>query len=52
MVFLKLVTFVWKWNPYAHGGLLMVLGLSLAVFAVSWAAVWLLRKIPGVKKVL
>lgn len=52
MVFLKLVTFVWRWNPYTHGGLLMVLGLSLCVFAVSWAAVWLLRMIPGVKKVL
>ena len=52
MAFLKLVTFVWKWNPYTHGGIVMVLGLSIAVFLVSLAAVAVLRKVPGIKKIL
>lgn len=52
MLFLKLVLVVWKWNPYSHGGFLVILALAIAVFLCSFGCIWLLKRIPGLKKIL
>ena len=50
MVFIKLVFRVWGVNAYAQPWIfvLTILGVTL----VSWLAIWLLRFIPGLKKIL
>lgn len=52
MVFLKFVMVYWGWNPYVHGGTGMVVLVTIAVFLCSFAVVWLLKKIPGLKQLL
>ncbi len=52
MAFLKAVLVYLQWNPYAHGGTMMVLLLALAVTILSFGCIWALKKIPGLKKLL
>ena len=52
MLFLKLVFAVLKFNPYNYGGFITVFATSVAVLAISFFTVWILRKIPAVRKVL
>lgn len=52
MIFLKVIMVYFKWDPYTHGGIFMVLLITLAVAIVSFVCVFLLKKIPGVKKLL
>ena len=52
MVLLKLVFAVWGFDPFDHGGLIMVFLISLAVFLVTFIVVRLLRFIPLVNKVI
>lgn len=52
MLFLKLTIVVWKWNPYAHGGVIMVIALTIAIAVVSFICVRLLKYVPGLKKLL
>ena len=52
MVFLKLVFAVWGFDPFDHGGLIMVFLISFAVFLVTFIVVRLLRFIPFVNKVI
>lgn len=52
MLFLKLVLVTFQWNPYAHGGILAVLGLTIAIGVVTFFCVWGLKKIPGICKLL
>lgn len=52
MVTLKCVLVYAGWNPYEHGGSWMVLLLTLGVLLVTFLVVWLLKKIPGVRKIL
>lgn len=52
MVFLKVIMVYCKWNPYAHGGTVMVFLLTLAAIAITFACVWILKKIPGLKHLL
>lgn len=50
MLFMKLCIRVWHLNPFGSPWLfpVMIVGIALA----SWLIIWLLRLIPGVKKVL
>lgn len=41
-----------KWNPYCHGGFFALLLTAAVTFAVSWAVTWLLKKVPGIQKIL
>lgn len=52
MLFLKLVFAVLKFNPFNYGGFITVFAISVVVLAISFFAVWILRKIPAVRKVL
>ena len=52
MAVLKTVLVVLGFDPYLYGGAPMVLGLCLAVFLVSLLAAWILKLIPGLKKLL
>ncbi len=52
MVLLKLIFFVWKFDPFNHGGLITVFLTALAVFIVTFIIVRLLRFIPFVNKVI
>lgn len=50
MLFIKLLIRVWGLNPFASPWMfpVMIVGIALA----SWLVIWLLRLIPGVKKVI
>ena len=52
MAVLKLVLVVWGFDPFAHGGAVTVLGISLAILAVSYAIVRLLKLIPFVNRII
>ena len=52
MAVLKLVFAVWKLDPFAHGGFITVLGISIAALAVSYVITKLLRYIPYVNKII
>ena len=52
MAALKAVLVVLGFDPYRHGGALTVLGLCLAVFFVSMLVTWVLKLIPGLRKLL
>ncbi|MBO6158010.1 MAG: acyltransferase [Firmicutes bacterium] len=52
MMFLKIGAFVIKFNPYPAGGIWTLLGITLIVFLLSLGLTWVLRKIPGMKRVL
>lgn len=52
MVLLKTVLVYLRWNPYTHGGTIMVLLLTLAVTVATFGCVWLLKRIPGLKQLL
>ncbi|MEE8886727.1 MAG: acyltransferase [Eubacteriales bacterium] len=43
---------VFDFNPYIHGGLLMLLLLTIVTFALSWLIVRLLKNIPYIKNIL
>ncbi|MGI6118149.1 MAG: acyltransferase [Bilifractor sp.] len=43
---------VFRFNPYLHGGLAVLVVLALITLAVSWAVIRLLKFIPGVKQIL
>lgn len=50
MIFIKLLVRVWQLNPFASPWLFPVMIVGIAL--VSWGVIWLLRLIPGVKKVI
>lgn len=50
MIFIKLLVRVWQVNAFASPWLFPVMTVGIAL--VSWGVTWLLRLIPGVKKVL
>lgn len=52
MAFLKAILVYWKWNPYAHGGTITVFLLAIAVTIFSFGCIWVLKRIPGLKKLL
>lgn len=52
MAALKAVLVVLGFDPYRYGGAPAVLGLCLAVFLVSLIVTWILKLIPGLKKLL
>lgn len=52
MLFVRLVLRYWGFNPYTHGGILAFIALVVAIFAVSYAIIWVLKKVPGLKKFL
>ena len=51
MIFLRLILRYWEVNPYSYGWWMMIL-IWLGVFLVSWLCIALLKKIPGLKKIL
>lgn len=52
MLLLKTVLVYLHWNPYEHGGFFMVLLLTIGIFLVTCGVVFLLKKIPGVRRIL
>lgn len=52
MLPLKTVLVYLHWNPYEHGGAAMVLLLTIGIFLVTFGVVFLLKKIPGVRRIL
>lgn len=41
-----------RWNPYRFGGNLMLVPVTVAVFLLSLGLCWILKKIPGIRKIL
>ena len=52
MLFVRLVLRYMQFNPLNYAGVLGLLGFSVALFAVTYLIVRLLKFIPGVKKIL
>ena len=52
MVFLKIMFVGIKSNPYQLGGIPVLLITSVVVFVVSFAVIWLLKKIPFVRDII
>lgn len=52
MVFLKIIFVGMKANPYQFGGIPVLLITSIIVFVVSFAVIWLLKKIPFVRDII
>lgn len=52
MIFLKVIMVYCNWNPYAHGGTWMVLLIAIGVMIGSFICVWLLKRVPGLRKIL
>ncbi len=52
MIFVRLVLRYGGFDPYEHGGFLGFMALIIGIFMVSFAIIWGLKKIPGVKRVL
>lgn len=51
MIFVRLFLRYWGLNPYA-GGVLAFVGLILLIFVISFVITWLLKRIPGVRRIL
>ena len=51
MIFLRLILRYWEVNPYSYGWWMMIL-IWLGVFLVSWLCIAVLKKIPGLNKIL
>lgn len=51
MIFVRLFLRYWGFNPYT-GGVLAFVGLILLIFVISFAITWLLKWIPGVRRIL
>lgn len=51
MIFIRLVLRYWQFNPYEKGFALTAF-LIVAIFAVSYALVFVLRKLPVLKKII
>ena len=52
MIFVMIVMKVLMVDPYAYGGALLFIAMTGAFFALSFAVTFVLRKIPGVSRVL
>ncbi|NBI63329.1 acyltransferase [Clostridiales bacterium] len=52
MIFVRLILRYGNFNPYENGGVAAFIALIGGIFIVSFAITWILRKIPGVGKVL
>lgn len=52
MAVLKLILVGFKFNPYENGGIITIFAISVVVFIITYIVVWILRKIPFVKKIV
>lgn len=52
MIFVRLLFKHTAFNPYTQGGVFCFLAMVLGFLIVSWTAVWILKKIPGLRAVL
>lgn len=52
MAVLKYVVAVWGFDPLKNGGVPMILLMTVCIFLVSYLITLILKKIPGVKKIL
>lgn len=53
MIFVRLVIRYWKLNPYPSGVTILIFaGVVIGITAVSYGITYLLKQIPGVKKIL
>lgn len=53
MIFVRLVFRYWKLNPYAtEPTILIFIGVTIAIFLVSFGITYIFKLIPGVKKIL
>lgn len=51
MIFLRLILRYYQFDPYEYG-IWMIPVLCLAVFAVTWLTTWIVKKLPGFRKIL
>ena len=52
MIFVRGILKHTKLHPYGAGSPFVLIGLTLGIFLVSFILTWILKKIPGVKKIL
>lgn len=52
MIWIRLILRYMKFNPYENHVVLAFFGVIFCVFIVSYFCVWVLKKIPGFKKIL
>lgn len=52
MIFVRGILKHTKLHPYGAGSPFVLIGLTLGIFFVSFILTWILKKIPGVKKIL
>lgn len=52
MIFLKVLFSSLDINPFEHGGMILLAAAAAAVFILSFGVVWLLKKIPLLKKIV
>ena len=52
MIFVRGILKHTKIHPYGAGSPFVLIGLTLGIFLVSFILTWILKKIPGVKKIL
>ena len=52
MIFLKILYVGLGFNPYEHGGVLLLLPIAVCVFILSAAATFVLKKVWGFRKIL
>lgn len=51
MIFIRLILRYWQFNPYEYGAW-MFAAVILLIFIVSYAIVWVLKKLPILRKIL
>lgn len=52
MIFVRLILRYGNFNPYENGGVPTFIALIAGIFIASYAITWVLRKIPGVARIL
>jgi len=52
MIFVRGILKHTKLHLYGAGSSFVLIGLTLGIFLVSFILTWILKKIPGVKKIL
>ena len=52
MIFVRLILRYMEFNPYENGGILMFAALIVGNFIVSFCITWVLKKLPGFRRIL
>lgn len=52
MIYVRLILRYWNVNPYRYGGPAGLLLFTVVILLLSYATIWILKKIPGLKQIL